>query len=206
MAIHSSVPKIDRRIQRTEQLLRDALIALILEKGYDAITIQDILDRANMGRSTFYAHYRDKEDLLLSGFQALFDAFQEEYRETATGPADSDQAQMEKDFSLFFFRHAASHRGLFKAMIGDQGGKIIQNHLLKYVTQYFRSHLASQFAGQEKKIPVDLLAYFIASSYLSLLSWWLDHDLPYTAEEMDHMFQRLVFPGIRETIAAQSPS
>jgi len=205
MANHSSsVQKVDRRIQRTEQLLRDALIALILEKGYDAITVQDILDRANMGRSTFYAHYRDKEDLLLSGFHGLFDAFQEEYRKTA--PAHSEPAQMEKDFSLFFFRHAGSQRDLFRAMIGEQGGKIIQDHLLKYVTQYFRGHLASQFAGQNQKVPVDLLAYFIASSYLSLLIWWLDHDLPYSAEEMDQLFQRLIFPGLHEVITAQPPS
>ncbi len=67
-------PKPDRRIQRTRQLLHEALITLILEKGYDAITVQDILERANLGRSTFYAHYQDKEALLLSGFQELFDA------------------------------------------------------------------------------------------------------------------------------------
>src|SRR5512141_1969972 len=112
----SAQPKIDRRIQRTQQLLREALIALILEKGYDAITIQDILDWANMGRSTFYAHYRDKEDLLLSGFQGLFEAFQKEYRQTSS--ADTSPSQAGKDLSLFFFRHAGSHRDLFKAMIG----------------------------------------------------------------------------------------
>ncbi|MRS03949.1 TetR/AcrR family transcriptional regulator, partial [bacterium] len=126
--------KMDRRFQRTEQSLRDALIDLILEKGYDAITIQDILDRANMGRSTFYAHYRDKEELLLSGFQALFEAFQKDYIQTAT--PDQDPIHTGKELSLFFFRHAGSHRDLFKAMIGDQGGKIIQEHTQKYLTRF----------------------------------------------------------------------
>ena len=51
----------DRRVQRTRKLLQDALMALILEKGYEAVTIQDIIDRANVGRSTFYAHFLDKQ-------------------------------------------------------------------------------------------------------------------------------------------------
>src|SRR5690242_13310 len=61
----------DRRIQRTRQLLLDSLIQLILEKGYESITVQDIIDRANVGRSTFYSHFQDKEDLLLSGFESM---------------------------------------------------------------------------------------------------------------------------------------
>jgi AcrR family transcriptional regulator len=192
--------KTDRRIQRTEQMLREALIGLILERGYDAITVQDILDRANMGRSTFYAHYRDKEDLLLSGFQALFDAFQKEYLQMAAPAADPAQAG--KELSLFFFRHAGSHPGLFKAMIGEQGGKIIQEHAQKYLEQFIGAHIAAQLSERQKNVPVDILAHYIASSYLALLTWWLDHDLPYTPEQIDALYQQLVFPGIREMLAA----
>lgn len=196
----SDKPKTDRRVQRTQQYLREALVALMLEKGYDAITVQDILDRANMGRSTFYAHFRDKEDLLLSGFQALFDGFQQEYHQKSS--ASTDPAQAGKELSLFFFRHAGSHRGLFKAMIGQQGGKIILDHSQKYLTQFIRDHLITQLADRKETLPVDLLAHYIATSYLSLLSWWLDHDLPYTAEQMDDLFQQLVLPGIREMLAS----
>ena len=63
--------KVDRRIQRTRRLLQDALITLILEKGYDKITVQDIIDEANVGRSTFYAHYLDKDDLMASSLELL---------------------------------------------------------------------------------------------------------------------------------------
>ncbi|MDR3577590.1 MAG: TetR/AcrR family transcriptional regulator [Anaerolineaceae bacterium] len=191
--------KIDRRVQRTEELLRQALIALILEKGYDAITIQDILDRANMGRSTFYAHYRDKEELLLSGFQVLFDSFQQEYLQMAA--PTGDPAQAGRQLSLFFFRHAGTHRALFKAMIGEQGGKIIQEHTLQYLTQFIRAHLAPQLSDRQKSFPLEVLAHYIASSYLALLSWWLNHDLPYSAEQMDAFYQQLVFPGVREILA-----
>lgn len=61
----------DRRVQRTQQLLREALFALIQEKGFEKLSVQDIIDRANVGRATFYAHFDNKEDLLLSGFDAL---------------------------------------------------------------------------------------------------------------------------------------
>ncbi|MGH9856414.1 MAG: TetR/AcrR family transcriptional regulator, partial [Acidobacteriota bacterium] len=67
----------DRRVQRTRELLRDALTSAVLEKGYEATTVQDILDRANLGRSTFYAHYRDKDELLVSGFEHLRQIFEE---------------------------------------------------------------------------------------------------------------------------------
>jgi AcrR family transcriptional regulator len=193
--------KTDRRIQRTQQMLREALISLILDKGYDAITVQDILDRANLGRSTFYAHYRDKEDLLMSGFQAQFDAFQREYRQSAAPVADPAQAA--REFSLFFFRHAGSHHALYKAMIGGQGANLILHHAHFYLTQFIRDLVIAQLPQRGKDLPVDVLAHYIASSYLSLLAWWLDHDLPYTAEQMDALFQRLVFPGVREMLVAE---
>ena len=61
----------DRRIQKTKNLLHDALGYLIREKPYDAIVVQEILDRANVGRSTFYMHFRDKDDLLVSGIHDM---------------------------------------------------------------------------------------------------------------------------------------
>src|SRR5690349_10072505 len=70
----------DRRIQRTRQLLLDALSTLILEKGYEAITVQDLIDRANLGRSTFYSHFQDKEDLLLKGVESLWNGLETHLR------------------------------------------------------------------------------------------------------------------------------
>src|SRR5436189_198695 len=63
--------KLDRRVQRTRQLLQDALLAMVIEKGYDATTVQDIIDRANVGRATFYAHFPDKQTLLTSRLEDL---------------------------------------------------------------------------------------------------------------------------------------
>src|SRR3990172_4149344 len=65
--------KIDRRKERTQRLLRDAFMELIVEKGYDAVTILDITERANVARPTFYLHYNDKEDLLFKMMTEVYD-------------------------------------------------------------------------------------------------------------------------------------
>jgi AcrR family transcriptional regulator len=193
-------PNSDRRFQRTEQLLGDALVTLILEKGYDAITIQDIIDRANVGRSTFYAHYQDKQDLLLSGFQALFDDFQHEY--TRTAASGKDPVQMAKELSLYFFRHTGAHRELFTAMIGEQGGKIIQEHTQKYLVGFISDLLRKVAEVHREDLTIEIVANTIAGSYLTMLVWWLDRNLPCPAEEINALFLQLVTPGVQDVLAA----
>jgi AcrR family transcriptional regulator len=187
--------KIDRRIQRTEQLLREALIALILKRGYAAITVQDILDQANLGRSTFYAHYRDKEDLLLSGFEALLSSFKAEYSMLVDHQISPDLSS--RQMSLFFFQHANENRPLFSAMIGKQGGEVIQHAVQKYLSQMTEKYLANHFQGQVRRYPSDLLVNYVVSSYLAMLTWWLDQNAPFSPDEMNTMFWDLVGPGIQ---------
>ena len=183
----------DRRVQRTRQLLNEALMALIVEKGYEATTVQDILDRANLGRSTFYAHYRDKDDLLRSGFEWLRRLFEEQSR---AEPGAHKPPSESSDPILAFFRHAGEHHDLYKALVGKRGGEMVQAWLHQYVGDTVRSHLQARSRGARYAIPLDVVVHFAASSFLSLATWWLDHDMPYTAEQMNAMFQQLVSPGI----------
>jgi AcrR family transcriptional regulator len=192
--------KVDRRIQRTQGLLQEALIALILEKGYESITVQDILERANLGRSTFYAHYRDKEDLLVSGFGRVFDDFQHNYAPAgaalaSAAPADPEQAA--RELSLYFFRHTGSHRLLFRALIGRQGGEIILQYARKFLSEIARSYLAAPRPLVADRALVEPLVQFLVSSYLALLTWWLDHDNPYSPEQMNDLYFGLVRPGVK---------
>ena len=110
-----SKPTPDRRIQRTRQLLLNTLIDLIVEKGYETITVQEIIDRANIGRSTFYFHFSDKEELLISGFENLRDAYEGFYKRLSPG-------QTGWDFSLILFQHAEQNHKLIKALLGKQAG------------------------------------------------------------------------------------
>src|SRR5690348_14574384 len=104
----------DRRVQRTRELLRGALFALIRERGFEVLTVQDIIDRANVGRATFYAHFDNKEDLLLSGFDELRAALKERQHEAKLrrGPVEERGFA----FSHELFAHIDDHRDLFQAM------------------------------------------------------------------------------------------
>src|SRR5258707_7199093 len=98
--------KMDRRVQKTRQALQNALIELILEKGYEAVVIQDILDRANVGRSTFYAHYQDKEDLLMSRFARLQAAFEEHAQSVLLNhPINGGEIDTQVNLPLFVLRY-----------------------------------------------------------------------------------------------------
>lgn len=187
--------KADRRIQRTRHLLQDALVELILEKGYEAITIQDIINRANVGRTTFYEHFYDKDDLLLSGFEHLRDDF-EQY---LAGQMVNDESPWQ--LSLSMFRHAQGHRPLYQAMAGKQGGNLAVDYIQKYLTLYLRDHLKMMLERHPQNMPPEILTQFIVSAFMGLLTWWLNNDSPYTAEQMNAFFRRMVEPGVGSVIA-----
>ncbi len=104
----------DRRSQRTQQALMDALIALLAVKHYDEISINDIIDRANVGRSTFYAHYQAKDDLLKSGFERVLDML---IQQISFGEADQD---LQLDTTPLF-RHAKGHYEIYRTLVWGSG-------------------------------------------------------------------------------------
>ena len=99
-----SVQKLDRRVQRTRQLLRDAFASAVLAKGYESTTVQDILDRANLGRSTFYSHYKDKDELLVSGFDHIRQSLEEYDKKAVAG--NPDHPVQKYPPTVLLFRHA----------------------------------------------------------------------------------------------------
>jgi AcrR family transcriptional regulator len=181
----------DRRIQRTRKMLQDALLALILEKGYEAVTVQDVIDRANVGRSTFYAHFQDKESLFLSEFETLRLLFERNLLSQPT--TDSGPWNL----SLVMFRHALENRQLYTALAGKQGGSLALTHLQKYLSTLLRTHMKQQFARTNNPpVPPEILAHYLVSSFIALLTWWLDNNLPYPPERINEMFRQLTQPGV----------
>jgi AcrR family transcriptional regulator len=182
----------DRRVQRTQRLLREALVELIIEKGYDAVTVQDIIDRADVGRSTFYTHFWDKDALLLSGFEKLREQFELDYKDKLVG----HESLKEQGIRLgqLVFQHAEGHHQLYKALVGKRGGELITKFLQKFLADMLQNHLALLPADHiSSNIPREVTAQFLAGALLALLTWWLDNDLPYPAEDMSRMFQHLAF-------------
>jgi len=183
--------KVDRRIQRTRQSLQDALITLILEKGYEAVTVQDVIDRANVGRATFYAHFQDKEDLLLSEFEQLSAQFNQHIETQGLNGTDL------WSLSRFMFIHAGDYYRIYKAAVGKQSGQIMQVHLRKYLTKLIEECFQPQWSRQQNNIiPLEIVIHHLVSSLLSLLTWWLDHNMPHSPERMAEIYQQLTQPGM----------
>jgi AcrR family transcriptional regulator len=181
----------DRRIQRTRKLLQDSLLALILEKSYEEVTVQDVIYRANVGRSTFYAHFQDKEALLLSEFEIFQTMFEDQLLKQPT----SDMSPW--GLSLAMFQHAQNNLQLYKALAGKQGGSPALEYLRRYLSVLLRAHLNQQFTKKENApVPPEILAHYLISSFMALLTWWIDNNMPYSVERMNDMFRRLTQPGI----------
>lgn len=180
----------DRRVRRTRRALQEALIALILEKGYEAVTVQDILDRADVGRSTFYAHFLDKEALLASQFENLQADFEQHW-------ASDDGSGGLLAFSLPMFRHAQRYQRVYRAVVGKHSGQLIHQHLEGYLMAHVQRQFEQENVGKMVgDIPRDLLAHHIVSSFMSLLIWWLERGLPHSPERMADLYQRLMQDGM----------
>lgn len=174
----------DRRVRRTKQRLNDALESLIIEKGYDKITVQDLIDRADVGRSTFYAHYETKDDLLLSWTQLAADM------ELHMAQERTDTGSIMP--SLALFHHLGEYHHLYKAMIGGGGIDIVTQMIHGTLLRHATSELERRpDASDQTTIPIEVRAEFLASSLLALLTWWLDNDMLYSPESMDEMYHEL---------------
>src|SRR5262245_57294331 len=128
----------DRRSVRTRRNLGDALVALILRKGYEAITVQDIIDEADVGRSTFYMHYTGKEDLL----RASFDTLRAVLAEAAAARDREDGEPL--PFSLALFEHACSHKHIYRALAGGRGGVVVGKQMRIVLAEVVRKSIASE--------------------------------------------------------------
>lgn len=186
--------KTDRRIQRSRQLLQDALITLILQKGYDKITVQEIIDEANVGRSTFYAHFLDKDDLMAGSLEKLREELHQHMDETG----GAEEAAIA---GLALFRHTQEQHHLYKAMIGGRGIDIVVKALHEALT----SHAQAYFEKVEREsgplaVPVPVMTTYLAGTLQTLLRWWLDNDMPYPPEQMNEMFMQLVMGGITAVV------
>jgi hypothetical protein len=175
--------KLDRRIQKTKKALTEALINLILEKGYEKVTIQDIIDKANVGRSTFYIHYEGKEQLLLDGHNNLNVKMFE--NEVTDGESDISFNNL--------FNHISENQQLAKAMLGKKGGNMMTEFFKNNIALKIKKRYANQF-GKNKVEQKTLIFLSDASSaaIVSLLISWIEDEKSFTKEEISLQCQNLV--------------
>jgi AcrR family transcriptional regulator len=182
--------KQDARVRRTRDALGDALVALMHEKPFETITVQDVLDRAKVGRSTFYSHYSDKDDLLMSDAEEFFESVS--MMLSARGDT-SDRVFPVREF----FGHITEAKQFVDALMS--AGKFNDNMELArgMFTRGIERRLAELPRGQaipESERPV--IAFAHAGALLALLTWWIDRGMKQTPAEMDQLFHRLVWKGV----------
>lgn len=194
--------KQDRRVTRTRQLLRDALVALILEKGYENIYVTDITDRANVSRATFYLHFKDKEELLTRSLYAVFDELVEQIGDLTAETLMTFDAPMRRAP----FEHASRHRDLYRvALISKHSVPAVSDSVREYVSRQIERQLKNILPADNQRVPLPIVANYIAGAQLAMISWWLEQDEgAYSAAYMAEMLYWLSLPTINQLIGLGS--
>ena len=181
---------IDRRVQRTRTALYDALMRLIREKDYDAISVEDILGVANVGRSTFYAHFGSKDDLLARSLDRLRALLGETAAAQQAAAVDPHVAAREVSRALFM--HVAEFRDVQLALAGGRGAAIVSTALDKALTSVTRDLPL----GAPKGLPRELAVAFTVSTFTTVLRWWFERHPELSPVEADALFLRLIYEGL----------
>jgi AcrR family transcriptional regulator len=183
--------KPDRRTQRTRHQLNGALVDLIKEKRFDDITVQNVIDRAGVGRSTFYSHFRDKED--------VFEQQWEQFIERLAGQINWAKAGTGSFVPVrSLFHHLQEAQSFYRGLV--RSGKIDSIFKSGIENLSHKIEAALRRSVIKPRIPIPILSHYLASELFALLKWWLDAGMPYTPESMDEIFHRLINPSFKSAL------
>jgi AcrR family transcriptional regulator len=183
----------DRRVLRTRGLVLDAFLGLMVERGYEAMTVQHLLDRSGVGRATFYAHFKGKEDLLASSVRRLQGGLREAWRQTA---AEQGGAQRPLGFARAFFRHVDGHRRIYDLMIGRPSEVTIDRYMRRMLDELIREDLLSRPGARRGSRGLEVAVQFVTGAMWSLVSWWIVTRARLSADELHGHFERLALQGL----------
>ena len=180
----------DRRVGKTRKALKEALTDLILEEGYEGVTVQDVIDRADVGRSTFYAHFLDKNDLLM----AVLSDLEMPGLDPDTWKPDDEAF----GWTLALFEHFGSGKRLFKAVASSQSGALARRETVRRLEELARAELSRlRVARRLDAFQLETVTRFLVGTFMGFMEWWIREEnehLP--AVEVDHAFRSLALPGV----------
>jgi AcrR family transcriptional regulator len=177
---------LDRRVRRSRQQLHEALVALILDRGWDRVTVQAVCDRAGVGRSTFYVHFADKEDLLVGGLEHVRDDLRRHRRALKQPPAFA--------FVGGLIEHADGSRRLFRAVIGKRAGVAVQRRFREVVGELMTDDLLDQQVRDDR---LGVTSRFLTGALVELLLAWVEGKDTTPASEVERQFVQLAAPVVR---------
>ena len=180
-----------RRRAQTRKLLVDSALRLVLERGYESISIQDITDLADLGRGTFYIHFKDKEDAVWAAFQDQF----QQLEQYAHRKLDRQMPQVEYYGLLNMFEHAARNRDIYRVMFGSQGSSRLAIRAQDFLVDVFLYDIRNAPPDTERgfNLPHEFEAQLLAGMLSRLFYWWLETDNGYSAEQMATMTYKVLY-------------
>lgn len=182
----------DRRVQRTRRLLQDALLSLMAERGYESVTVQDIIDRADVGRATFYAHFADKRTLLGSRLEDLRAGLAERQREALAASGDRARGLA---FARPMLEHAAGGLALWRALVGRESGAIVLGRIHEIVAELVRTDLAALGVGRGTPNR-ELVVQHLTGAFMGVMTTWLDDGARLSVDEVDALYRKLATRGL----------
>jgi AcrR family transcriptional regulator len=169
----------DRRVKRTQHLLARALIVLTLEKGYEAVTIRDITERADVGYATFFRHYHDKDELLKDVLDVVL-------TEIIDLLGSTEPAADPTTIGTLLFRYVQQQSEVVRVLL-------MSHALLQRSIEIATQNVVSEHTFlPDSVVPLEIAAHHIVASSISLIQWWLDHQMPYPPERMGVIYHELI--------------
>lgn len=197
--------KLDPRVIRTRQLLRNALISIIKEKGFESITVKEITERATLNKATFYLHYKDKEELLVKSTNQLIEELAEDIGFPTVSATEFTPTFMTELLTIVF-KHFDSNADFYDVILNSIGTPpviaAIQNPLEQLARQWYQ-HLSNH-----NTIPLvdpSMLLRFFSSGCIGLVQQWLHQPQRQPAEEMAEKFIHLIVGGIYHSAGLPIP-
>jgi AcrR family transcriptional regulator len=185
-----SINQNDLRVIKTKRGLREAFIRLLLEKGYDAISIQDIATGAEAARVTFYRHYKNKEELLLDCLDMVYEELVERVKQVS-----GEEVQQEYLPLMVFYKHIQEKEELYQILFSSQGAQFLVKRLKELIAQRTRIQIEENILKEQLLVPIEIIANHIGSAIIGLVVWWLENEKPYPPEYMAQLSYWLSFAG-----------
>ena len=183
----------DRRIGKTEQAIIQALEELMGEKNYMQITVQEIIDKANVGRTTFYAHFPTKDDLLKRCIERNLEILREGLNHLETSEQNASMISVTN-----ILNHIKAHKRLIKGLMNSEASDILFNRCKEYLRELILQHLeARQIQEKDLKIPLEIILTHIVGSLFAVVKWWMDTGMKIEPKEMENYWISMILPILK---------
>lgn len=182
--------KTDRRVRRTLHSLREALVVLSLEKGYQAVTIRDITERADVAYITFFRHFSDKNALLMAMMEDVMMQLEGLAHQQSEG---AETFAFHVGEGTLIFQHVQENAPFMRLVFNSDltMRKRVQRRLMEWTRRHLRHHF-----DDGSPVPVDIASHHVAAGLMALIDWWLDNDQPYPPERMGEIYEQMVIRPI----------